>query len=387
MKILYDHQIFEHQRVGGVSRYFAEIIRHLPDDVEADVSVLYSFNEYLKNLDIPFVWKDQLINYIYFFPNLNFRGKKRLYQYLEKKYPTRYPDFFRLNKEETIERLKMQDFDVFHPTLYDDYFLDYIGNKPYVLTVHDMIIELYPEFINTPNFIKRKRKLVDNAAHVIAVSENTKRDIVNIFGTSPDKISVIYHASSLKVNDNPMPLENLPKKYLLYVGDRRLGYKNFAFFVSSIVPILQNDKNLHVVCTGGDFTSEEKDFFKNLGISDRMHIRFVDDGNMSQLYYSALLFVYPSYYEGFGIPILEAFQAGCPVLMAKSSCFPEVAADAGTYFEYKSPQSLRDAIYSLTDNEDYRNEMIKKGRNRLALFSWEISAKQTVEIYNKVLSK
>ena len=385
MKVLYDHQIFEHQRIGGVSRYFAEIIRHLPADVEADVSVQYAFNEYLKGLNIPFEWKDQLISYYSFFPEINFKGKKKLYSFLEKRFPEKYPDFYKINEAKTIEKLQKGDFDIFHPTFYGDYYLDHLKGKPYVLTVHDMIIELYPEFINSPQFIKRKKKLVDNAAHIIAVSENTKRDIINVFGTSADKISVTYHASSLVDRGNK--LLNLPEKYLLYVGDRRLGYKNFSFFISSIQPLLLKNKDLYIVCTGDCFTSEENSYFETLGIKDQLRILFVDDTELLGLYQSAQMFIYPSYYEGFGIPILEAFQAECPVVLSNSSCFPEVAQNAGIYFDSKSSEQLRSAISSLLDSKKLRQEMVQKGRLRLHDFSWQKSASQTADIYKNILSR
>ena len=383
MKVLYDHQIFEHQRIGGVSRYFAEIIRHLPADVESDVSIQYTFNEYLRDMNIPFVWRDQLISYYSFLPKLNFKGKKRLYSFLEERFPEKYPDFYKVNQSRTIEKLEKGDFDIFHPTFFDDYYLDHLNGKPYVLTVHDMIIELYPEFINSPGFIKRKKKLVDNAAHIIAVSENTKRDIVNVFGTSADKVSVTYHASSL-VDGGDKP-ENLPNKYLLYVGDRRLGYKNFKFFIAAIQPILLENKELCIVCTGDRFTTEENNYFEALGIQDQLKIIFVDDTQMFGLYKSAKMFIYPSYYEGFGIPILEAFQAQCPVVLSNGSCFPEVAGDAGMYFDSKSPEQLRFAVLSLLNNKELRQEIINKGTQRLQNFSWEKSALQTVEIYKEIL--
>ncbi|QIK55986.1 glycosyltransferase family 4 protein [Dysgonomonas sp. HDW5B] len=385
MKVLYDHQIFEHQRIGGVSRYFAEIISHLPADVEADVSVQYAFNEYLKGLNVPFKWRDQLISYYSFLPNIDFKGKKRLYSFLERKFPERYPDYYKINQIKTIEKLQKGDFDIFHPTFFGGYYLEHLKGKPYVLTVHDMIIELYPEFINSPGFIQRKKKLVDNAAHIIAVSENTKRDIINVFGTSADKISVTYHASSL-VDGGSKP-QNLPEKYLLYVGDRRLGYKNFNFFISSIQPLLLVDKDLYVVCTGDHFTPEEYSYFEALGIKGQLKIIFVDDTELLGLYKSAQMFIYPSYYEGFGIPILEAFQAECPVVLSNTSCFPEVAGEAGVYFDSKSPQQLRAAVLSLLNDKEYKQEMIRKGKLRLQDFSWQKSALQTVEIYKKVLSK
>lgn len=384
MKVLYDHQIFEHQRIGGVSRYFSEIIKHLPTSIEAEISIRYSFNEYLRNTNISFEWKDYLLSYDNFLPQINFKGKKRLQLYAEKYLPSKYPNFINLNKEESIRKLIKGDFDIFHPTFFDDYFLDYIGNKPYVLTVHDMIIELYPEFINSPGFVKRKKKLIDNAAHIIAVSENTKQDIINVFDTDPNKISITYHASSLDSLDKIS--ETLPNKYLLYVGDRRLGYKNFSFFISSIQNLLTDIDDLYLVCTGEYFTNEELAFFEALGIKDKVKIIFVDDNKMFDLYHRAEMFIYPSYYEGFGIPILEAFQAECPVVLTNCSCFPEVAKDGGVYFNHKSPSDLRKSILELLNNKKYRCDVKEKGTNRLKKFSWEQSAQKTAEIYAKVLN-
>lgn len=383
MKVLYDHQIFEHQRIGGVSRYFSEIIKHLPKDIHAKVSIEYTFNEYLKNLDLPFVWQNHLLAYDHFLPNSEFKGKKRLFGYAKKYFPSKYPDFIRINKEESIKKLKEGDFDIFHPTFFDDYFLDYIGNKPYVLTVHDMILELYPEFINSPTFIKRKRKLVDRATHIIAVSENTKRDLIRVFETPADKISVTYHASSLEENTNK--LNGLPSKYLLYVGDRRLGYKNFSFFISAIQPILQENKDLFVVCTGDVFNETELNFFRVLGIESQIKRFFVEDKQMYALYKHAEMFIYPSYYEGFGIPILEAFQAKCPVVLSNGSCFPEVVGDAGLLFDSKSPQDLRNSVRKVLEDKCFRQEMIEKANERLRFFSWKKTAEQTVDIYRKVL--
>lgn len=380
MKVLFDHQIFEHQRFGGVSRYFTEIIKHLPKDVETDVSVMYSFNEYLKDTDVPFQFDYQLLN----LANKHFKGKHHVLSFLERNFPQKYPNRFSQNKENTVRKIKDGHFDIFHPTFFDDYYLDVIGNKPYVLTIHDMIIELYPEFINSPGFIKRKKNLAEKAAHIIAVSENTKKDIVDMFGISPDKISVVYHASSLR---NERTNIQTAFRYILFVGDRRLGYKNFAFFITALRPILQEYDDIKILCTGADFTPEEQSFFRQLGVEDRVVSQFVDERDLYTLYSEAEMFVYPSYYEGFGIPILEAFQAHCPVVLANSSCFKEVAGDAALYFEPKSHRELQKQIRLLLNNQVVRDEYIKKGKIALSNYSWVKSAEQTVEIYKEVLSK
>lgn len=380
MKVLYDHQIYQHQRFGGVSRYFTEIIEHLPENVDFDVSVLYSFNEYLKATSVPFKFDYQLFN----LPHANFKGKARVLSFLEKNFPAKYPNRFVSNQANTIQKLRAGDFDIFHPTFFEDYYLDYMNGKPYVLTIHDMIIELYPEFINSPEFVKRKKKLADNAAHIIAVSENTKRDIIDVFNISPDKISVVYHGSSLTGTILEI---DLPTQYLLYVGDRRLGYKNFMFFMTALLPILNENQNLKVLCTGSEFTQEEINFFNTLGVRDRMVHRFVDEKDLYTVYNKAEMFIYPSYYEGFGIPILEAFQAECPVMLTNSSCFEEVASDAALYFDPKSAKQLQDNIRLVLTNPVVKQDIVTKGKNRLANYSWDKSALQTVEVYKQVLGK
>lgn len=383
MKVLYDHQIFQHQRIGGVSRYFVEIIKNLPQEIDADVSIRYSFNEYLKDLNFDVRFEDHLDNIIG--RGSKFKGQLRLTKMREQFFPEKYPDRLAINRSISIEKIKSGDFDIFHPTFFEDYYLDIIKSKPFVLTVHDMILELYPEFTYSLDFVKRKRKLVNKAAHIIAVSENTKQDLINIFDIDPEKISVTYHASSLVETGNTSIV--LPSKYILYVGDRRLGYKNFSFFITSMLPILEAYPELKIFCVGSSFTADELYFFNALGITERIEQRFVPDKDLYTVYNRAEAFVYPSYYEGFGIPILEAFQAKCPAILADASCFREVANDAALYFHSKSPNQLRANIISLLNSEAVRQQYITKGTEQLEKYSWVKSAQTTVDIYKKVLNR
>lgn len=384
MKVLYDHQAFQMQRFGGISRYFAEIISHLPNDVETEVSVKYSNNEYLKEkslvdgLQLPFTSRDK------FCIGNKFIGKSTLLRFLKRFDPDKYLDSTQLNKKLTIERLKNQDFDIFHPTYYDDYFLEYLGDKPFVLTIHDMIHEIYPEFYTSDLVtLRHKNTLAERASHIIAVSENTKRDIVNILGVEPDRISVIYHSSSISENKEEPNLE-LPERYILYVGDRK-RYKNFKFFINSICSLLRNDKTLYVVCVGHEFKMEEIDFLKLIGVYPQILHVLAKESDMYYLYNNAAVFVFPSYYEGFGIPILEAFMSECPVILSQSSCFYEIAGDAALYFESKNTVDLRDKVKSILLDTENRSELIDKANKRKLLYSWTKSAFQTREAYFKIL--
>jgi hypothetical protein len=222
MKVLYDHQIFSMQKFGGILRYFCGILFHFNNikDISTEVTLLLSDNHYL--------YKTKIIKYINFLPNIQFRGKHRLSNLINKPY--------------SIIALKKQNYDIFHPTYYDPYFLEYIGNKPFVLTVHDMIHEKF-SWMFPPNdkTTEHKRLLVEKASKIIAVSECTKKDLVELFGTDESKIEVVYHGNSLFPKSNIKISYDIPNKYLLFVGNRDL-YKNFERFIKSISDILKQDK-------------------------------------------------------------------------------------------------------------------------------------------------
>ena len=387
MKILYDHQIFSSQVYGGISRYFCEIISHLP--CETEISAKYSDNVYLKNQNLIPDLKSLFDPRKEFIRGKEFKGKGRLFQLSKKINPEKYLDAEEQNRILSIEKLKKQDFDVFHPTYYDDYFLKHIGNKPFVLTVHDMNHELFPEFYSSKeelDFVRSKASLAEKATHIVAVSENTKKDIIEILGINENKITVIHHAVSLAKNPAE-PGFDLPARYLLYIGDRGAEYKNFKFMARALAPLLFSDETLFVLCTGTAFEERENTFFRHLGLQGRFLAKFVPDVFLPQIYKRALSLIIPSYSEGFGIPILEAFHNDCPVILADASCFPEIAGDAALFFSPKSMSGLREQVQKILSNELTRNSMIQKGKIREREFDWTVSAQKTAEVYKSVLLK
>jgi glycosyltransferase involved in cell wall biosynthesis len=225
-----------------------------------------------------------------------------------------------------------------------------------------------------------KKKLLTKAAKVIAVSENTKKDLVEVFDIEEDKIVVIYHATNIQ----PVGVANLPAKYLLYVGSRN-DYKQFIPFVEATAELLKTE-NISLLCSGGgEFTTEENEAIHKLGISHLISQRKVNDSELKTLYQNTLAFVYPSKYEGFGIPILEAFASDCPVVLSDSSCFPEVAQNAALYFDPESQISIADAVEQIIKNADLRADLITKGRKRFADFSIEKMTQQTLAVYESVI--
>ena len=200
-----------------------------------------------------------------------------------------------------------------------------------------------------------------------------------------EKIDVIYHGL------DPQPLaegrpDGLPDEYILYVGDRR-GYKNFELVVNGFARLTRDYPRLHLVLTGRPLSKSEKELLANYGTEQRVTVMSdISDTVLAQLYRNARLFVYPSLYEGFGIPILEAFAQQCPVVLSRASCFPEVAADAAEYFDATSADGLVSAMKRVLIDDSHRHELTEKGTRRLSLFTWDETARRTEETYMKALA-
>ncbi|MGQ9847434.1 MAG: glycosyltransferase family 4 protein [Bacteroidales bacterium] len=369
LKILYDHQCYSYQDYGGVSRYYTELIRHLKQNnlAQPKVAIKYSNNQYLNSLK-EVVSKPFLNNY-------QFKGKKLLLDVLNRRISTKI--------------ISMGNFDIFHPTYFNPYFLNYLKNKPFVITVHDMTHELFPDKMNKcDKSSEYKKLLVKKAKKIICVSNNTKNDLIKLYHVEEEKIKVIYHGNSLNYNRN-LQFESslkLPEKYILYVGSRKY-YKNFILLIKALTDLIREGKDLKVICAGGGiFSKNEIKLFTELKILDRIIQLNVDDKILGALYSNALCFVFPSLYEGFGMPILEAFSCGCPVVCSNTSSLPEIAGDAAEYFDPNNFQSIRNAVEIVLTDKYKREKMISLGFHRLKNFNWENSAIQTFELYKECLN-
>ena len=378
MKVLYDDAAFN-QPYGGVAKYFTELIRNLPPGVEHDIAVRTSQCQYL--WDEPFSVPKATHTFWNFWPWLRMRGKSYVYGFLAKTLRA-IPSSEYENRRLFVEKLKRGDFDVLHITDPHKYTFEWervVGKKPVVMTVCDLIPDMDPK--NEP-LRKGRAKALRLASHIIAISQHTRDDIIRMYGIEPEKISIVYLGhEDMRPNDS----EIFPgMKYLLYVGGRR-GYKNFAFFRDAIIPLMNDVLDLHLVCTGGKLSAEEMKPFIAAGVGDRVHSRFVETDEFPSLLSHAVCFVYPSKYEGFGIPIVDAFACECPVVLSRCSCFPEIGGDAALYFDDGDGESLRGHIRRLLYDSALRAEMIARGKARAELFSWKKCAEETAQVYFKVL--
>ncbi len=386
MKVFYDSQAFDMQTHGGVSRYISEIYQNRPSDVEAYIGAIETDNVYLRQLGYP----NSGYTYDHFIAQGNFPMKKILYKaFYNIKYghADQWDHTPKLNQYYSESLLKKGDFDVFHATYFDGYFLKPLGNRPFVLTVHDMISELYPNFYerNHP-LVTGKQLLVPKATHIIAISERTKKDLMRIMHVPEEKISVIYHGV------DPTPYHPTKERlydyeYILFVGERHF-YKNFNLFCQEIIPVLKRHKELRIICTGKPFTKEEQQMFEQYGVSRQFKHTFVKTNQeFMDLYHHAVAFVYPSAYEGFGMPILEAYKADCPVMLNRASCFPEIAGDAAIYFDFNKKTSRLEeqfeTLYHLNSNE--RESLLTLQRKRLSHYSWAKSVQKHVDVYRQLV--
>lgn len=360
MKICYDYQIFNTQKYGGVSRYHIELANRIGcfENCEVEIPCLWNDNEYLGS---------------------DYNGKTSFfYKHIRHRFSGSKNRFFsKIN-------FYLNDYDIIHPTWVDSYIWSIKSKAKIVITIHDMIHELFWKD-RFPDEIERKRLAIYKSDFIIAISNNTKNDILKFYPDIPDnKIRVIYHGTS-KLPDPVCPESfDVPNKYILYVGSRH-DYKQGMFVLDSFSYILSEFPDVMLVFAGGGgFSQEEKSLILKKRLQNNIIQKNVSDAELAYLYNNAVCFVYPSLYEGFGLPILEAFDNGCPVICAKDSSLPEVGGSAVLYFDSYDSEGLYKQIKSLLISATLRKEIIDCGATRGQLFSWDKCAKETYEVYKSI---
>lgn len=360
MRILYDSQIFTMQPFGGISRYFNKLALYNEDMFESSVSGKFSDNIYVHSL-----------SKMKTFPIKSyFKGKGRIQNYINL-----------LADKRTIRK---EEFDVYHPTYY--FVPEYPKNKPTVITAHDFIHEKFPEFFPVKDKTSEAKKTsFEKATRIIAISKKTKEDLLKYFPFVDERrIDVVYHAIEWEPRVKQQLSFDFDKPYILFTGQRG-GYKNFLPFCKAVAPILK-ENDLYLVCTGQPFNTEEQETLQSLQILERIKNLFATEEELRELYENALCFVFPSMYEGFGFPILEAFVSKTPCLLANASCFPEIAGNGALYFDPNSIDDMKNAIQRVVQSEALRSDLIKKGSERFEAFSMKNMIEGTVMTYNNAIN-
>ena len=367
MKIAFDNQIFSLQEYGGISRYFVNLIQQLENsEVQTKIFAPIFYNKYIKEIPKELIF-----------------GK-----YLNK-YPVKTYRFINLfSKYLSNHMIKKWKADIIHETYYSS--IDFQSKKILkVITVYDMIHEIFLNkfFKENDATIIKKVNSIKRADHIIAISENTKKDLITFFPETESKISVI------RLGFNPVVFNQKNKKldiklhtpYILYVGDR--GYlKNFNNFVIAFSNSKFLKEKYKIVVFGNNkINKKERDFFNKYNILNNIIFDSGADNLLTSYYSNAAAFIYPSLYEGFGLPLLEAMGNKCPVICSNTSSMPEVAGDAALFFDPYNLKDIQIKIEKLLKDNKLRSRMISKGIDRHKFFSWKKNADETIKVYKKII--
>lgn len=374
MKILFDTQIFDWQINGGISRYFIEVLNRL--DKSKDTEILFkcrhSYNTYIQGT--------QWLSFKPVAKGIHFKGKLSVLKLINQ----------RINRGWSNRQLKKGHFDIFHPTYYDPYFLEQLGNKPFVLTVYDLTNEKFNDHSPlTEKVLIWKKELISRAAHIIAISENTRKDVVEYYKVPEAKVTTVYLSGGFEKDllqaSAGSEMDKVPSDYILFVGSR-VGYKNYNAFVKELAPLLKEQQLSLVTAGGGSLTVAEQQLISDLGISKQVYsIPHASDRLLVQLYKHARVFVFPSLYEGFGLPVLEAMQCGCATLLSNNSSLPEVGGAAASYFDPFKEGDMRAQLARMLGDPSYITELKQEVDTQLTRFSWEHTANGHIEVYKKMI--
>lgn len=366
MKVAFDSQIFSGQRYGGISRYVTRLCAGLVElGCAARIFAPIHNNGYL------YVMGEEMVSGRYM-PQLPPKAKKIIQP---------------INALLSRPHIASWRPDVLHESYYGSIRSAPQG-VPMVVTVHDMIHEKFPShFSQFDNTSKLKRKSVERADRIVCISNNTKRDLQELWGIEDQKIAVVYLGCSPLVDYFPEPYQ-LPsgRPYLLYVANRA-AYKNFSVVLKAFSLSFRVRKELALVAFGGGpFTAEEQQQICDAGLSGENVLQMHgSDDLLSSLYAGAKAFVYPSLYEGFGLSPLEAMSHGCPVISSNASCMPEVLGDGAIYFQPDCAESLAASIYSVLDDPELVRSIVEKGYAQSRKYTWRVCAENTVSVYRSLL--
>jgi glycosyltransferase involved in cell wall biosynthesis len=269
------------------------------------------------------------------------------------------------------------------------------SNVPFVITVYDLSFAIFPELFRGPNQAYLRaftRRSARRARRVIAISDHTRRDVHRLYGVPLEQIDVAY--PGVRPGFKPLPREaveafrrkhNLPERFFLYLGTLE-PRKNLGRLIEAVSQSGIGDWGLVLVGGKGWLHDELFARVKALGLDDRVRFAGYAPGDDLPLWYNAATaFVYPSRYEGFGLPPLEAMACGAPVIASNAASLPEVVGDAGLLVEPEDAPRLAQAMRQVWEDATLRGELSQRGIDRARRFTWQATAQATVESYRRAL--
>jgi len=371
MQVAIDEQIFLLQRRGGISRQFAELIRCYDNNPALGVRVQLPFTHV----------SNETLGVISDRPVHSHEGRWRRRALLE--WAHRRP--VRSSRPD-----RSNHTDLVHHTFFDPAFLRDFPGVPKVVTIFDMIPERQPQSV-PPGVHLGKDKYIDQADLVITQTEVGRQDLLEFYPNVRGQVVVIPLGVDDVFFDRPEAQQNefteqaATNPYLLFVGERS-GYKDFYTLLLAFQQLSKQFSDLRLLAVGGRrFSHGETVQIERLGLSDRVTQRTLSNTDLPRAYANATAFVMPSRYEGFGLPILEAFAAGAPVVLSDSSCLTEVGANTAHYFPVGDHAALVEVLRKVIAGGDDVDHLVALGRQRARLFTWRDTAAKTADAYRLVL--
>lgn len=359
----FDEQIFALQAYGGISRMFAELARQFIDDPDLGVELL--------PLNAPVINR-YLLDNAQLKAHLAVRDAVHEYRSL-----LRY--FMRVQPRRGL--------DIVHNTFYLPHGLAPYPRAKRIVTVHDMIPERMPETRRRLDFLTLKRHYVSRADHIICVSEATRADMLDVYGPIDAPISVVHHGVDPVFQPGLPKPASLPDHYIVFVGNRG-GYKDADVLLQAFASVHDDFPDLTLLFIGGgSFTKDEQARLAGLNIKDRVQHLSLRDNEMPGAYGGAEVCVFPSRFEGFGLPALEAMACGTPTLLANSTSLPEVGGNAARYFIAGDPDDLAHQLADLLTNSEERASLRMAGIQRAAGFTWRRAAEETLAVYRSTIAR
>ena len=357
MNIILDNAIFGLQQSGGISVVWREHLQRISLNKEVNLQYINypNDNKFSKGLNLPVgsVIKKHIPLIISRYLNVTLDSKKSIF----------HSSYYRVSSTKNVIN---------------------------VTTVHDFSHEYFRKGLARKVHTLQKEYAIKNSQGIICISENTKKDLL-YFNPKIDESSIkVIHNG---VSDDFYVLQELDaikllslvdfesKSYILYVGDRKATYKNFKTAVSSAkiigMPL--------VLVGGGVLRSDEKHLLNNeLGNSNFSHLSYISNSDLNLLYNNAFCLLYPSSYEGFGIPVIEAQKAGCPVISSKFSSIPEITNDSALLIENISENEIVYYMRNLLNDSSLNSNIIEKGISNSNRFSWDKTHEETVKFYKRI---
>jgi glycosyltransferase involved in cell wall biosynthesis len=368
LRVVFDDEIFTAQFVGGASRIFCELGEALARRGDI-VPVMHFPLTANRHLAVSPMFQGHALD--------RYRGVPGLRRLMRA-----------FNRRAVFSVLDRGEADIVHATWYDTKLVKRAGNAPVVMTVHDMLPELMPD-IGVDAAHGAKLAVIPHAHRIVAVSETTAKALCRLTGLSRDVVRVIHHGISDGLRWRPADRRpsQLPQSFLLFVG-RRDGYKNFRGVAASVAQLLRRDAAMHLVCVGaGSLHRAEIAPFESAGVARRVLQIEADDRLLAACYAHAVAFLFPSLYEGFGLPLLEAMINRCPVISSNGGALPEIADEAALYFDPAHPEAIVDLVEGLSRDRARRDALVARGLRRAANFSWDRAAALHADLYRELIGR